>query len=83
MSGTEAEEMGRVWEQVKAWPVELQVSLACRILDAVDAKGLPARAPRGKPVADLIGLGAGTGEPPSDETVRRWIDEHRVEKYGP
>jgi hypothetical protein len=56
--------------------------LARRILDAVDAADTSAPATRGKPVSALIGLGAGAGEPPSDETVRQWIDEHRVEKYG-
>jgi hypothetical protein len=80
MSTSQAEELGRVWGQVKDWPVSLQVSLARRILDVVDAKGVVV--PRGKPVAELIGLGAGLGEPPSDETVRQWIDEHRTEKYG-
>ena len=37
---------------------------------------------RGKPVELLIGLGAGSGPPPSDELVRQWIDEHRMERYG-
>jgi hypothetical protein len=82
MSTTEAEDLARVWNQVRNWPPRLQLSLARRILDAVDAAETPAPVTRGKPVSALIGLGAGEGEPPSDETVRRWIDEHRVEKYG-
>jgi hypothetical protein len=37
---------------------------------------------RGKPIELLIGLGAGSGLPPSDSLVRQWMDEHRMEKYG-
>jgi hypothetical protein len=89
MSTTAVDELARVWEQVKNWPVRQQISLARKILDGVDATGTaepPAasepRPKRGSPVAKLIGLGAGSGEPPSDEQVRQWLGEHRMEKYG-
>jgi hypothetical protein len=81
MSALETEDLVRVWAQVKGWPARLQLSLARRLLDAVDSAE-PVPATRGKPVSALIGLGAGKGEPPSDETVRQWIDEHRAEKYS-
>jgi hypothetical protein len=38
--------------------------------------------PRGVPAADIIGIGVGMGTPPADETVREWIQEHRMGKYG-
>jgi hypothetical protein len=89
MSTAEAQELTQVWEQVKNWPVRLQISLARRILDTVDAAEPTVQAPRtespakrGRPVAELIGLGAGSGPPPSDEQVRQWIEEHCREKYG-
>jgi hypothetical protein len=82
MSTAEAEELGRVWTQVKHWPARLQVALARRILDAIDTQKAPGPPPRGLPVSDLVGLAAGSGELPSDEQVRQWIDEHRMEKYG-
>jgi hypothetical protein len=82
MNATESEDLARVWSQVKNWPLRLQVSLARRILDEVDAAQAAPPVTRGKPVSALIGLGAGGGEPPSDETVRQWLDEHRMEKYG-
>jgi len=86
MSPTEVQELTQVWEQVKNWPARLQIPLARRILDTVDAvESAPAPEPpakRGRPVAELIGLGAGSGPPPSDEQVRQWIEEHRTEKYG-
>jgi predicted DNA-binding antitoxin AbrB/MazE fold protein len=37
---------------------------------------------RGVPVEQVLGMAAGQGPPPDDETVRRWIDEYRMEKYG-
>jgi hypothetical protein len=83
MTASDVQELGRVWEQVKNWAPQLQITLARKILDRVDQAGLTEPRPkRGSPVAKLIGLGAGSGEPPSDEQVRQWIDEHRMEKYG-
>jgi hypothetical protein len=82
MSRAEAEELVRVWTQVMGWPVRLQIALARRILDAVDTEGATAPGTRGDPVSAMIGLGAGSGSPPSDEQVKQWIDEHRMEKYG-
>jgi len=68
----------------------MRVSLARMILETVETPTMPSPAltqtapsRRGKPVESLIGLGAGSGPPPSDELVRQWIDEHRMEKYGP
>jgi hypothetical protein len=90
MSTAEAQELTQVWEQVKNWPVRLQIALARRLLDTIDTAEPAVQAPRtgppatrGRPVAELIGLGAGNGPPPSDEQVRQWIEEHRREKYGP
>ena len=67
---------------MKTWPARLQVSLARRALDAVDAENASVPLTRGVPVSELIGMGAGSGEPPSDAQVRQSVDEHRMEKYG-
>ncbi len=83
MNATDRQELMAVWEQVRRWPAQLQVSLARRLLDAADTAEPTFGGPtRGKPVSELIGLGAGSGNPPSDETVRQWLEEHRAEKYG-
>ncbi len=89
MTPAESQEVLRVWEQVKHWPLRLQISLARRILDSVDTaeppvqdSGTETHRKRGRPVEELIGLGAGSGPPPSDEQVRHWIGEHRIERHG-
>lgn len=42
----------------------------------------PKPAPRGVPAAQVLGIAAGAGSPPDDDTVKRWIHERRVEKHG-
>jgi hypothetical protein len=38
--------------------------------------------PRGVSAAEIRGIGAGNGPPPDDETLERWMQEHRREKFG-
>jgi hypothetical protein len=82
MSSTEATELTDVLSRVKNWSPESRIVLARRILETLEVPhdpvhGLPARS-----VQELIGLGAGDSPAPDDGNVRRWIDEHRMEKYG-
>jgi hypothetical protein len=42
----------------------------------------PAPGPRGVPAEQVLGIAAGDGPPPDDETVKRWIQERRAEKFG-
>ena len=42
----------------------------------------PALGPHGVPAEQVRGIAAGDGSAPGDETVGRWIQERRVEKYG-
>jgi hypothetical protein len=37
---------------------------------------------RGVPADQVRGIAVVDGSPPDDETVRRWIQERRAEKYG-
>jgi hypothetical protein len=34
----------------------------------------------GVPADQVLGIAAGKGTPPDDETVRRWIGEHRLQR---
>jgi hypothetical protein len=38
--------------------------------------------PRGVPAEQVRGIAAGDGSTPDDETVKRWIQERRAEKFG-
>jgi hypothetical protein len=53
-----------------------QDTSALEVLESV------APGPRGVPAEQVRGIAAGDGGPPNDDTVNRWVQEHRVEKYG-
>jgi hypothetical protein len=63
----------------------MRIALARRILETVERSPVaPEKGGkcRGKPAEALVGIGAGNGPPPTDEDVRQWLTEHRMEKYG-
>jgi hypothetical protein len=82
MSITEATELADVLDRVKTWSTESRIVLARRILETLESSHPSPREPSARTVRELIGLGSGNFPPPDDETVRRWIGEHRMEKYG-
>ena len=71
----------RVLEQVRAWPADARLSLAEDLLRTLH-QDVRTTLPRGVPVEQVLGTAAGKGPPPDDETVRRWIEEYRLEKHG-
>ena len=84
MSTAEATQPTDVLDRVKDWPPAQRITLrvaSWRPWSAPQAPPLRA-ALSARAVQELIGLGAGGSPPPDDETVRRWIDERRMEKYG-
>jgi DNA-3-methyladenine glycosylase I len=86
MSAAEATELTDVLNRVKTWPTTLRITLARRILQSVDGVESPAAmsAPktRGLSAAEVRALIRTDRTPPDDETMERWIDEYRMEKYG-
>jgi hypothetical protein len=84
MSTIEAAELTDVLNRVKTWPTTLRITLAHKILESLD-KAEPSAVPangRGLSAAEMHGLLRTDRPPPDDETVERWIDEHRMEKFG-
>jgi hypothetical protein len=77
----ETSRLAEIVEQVKGWAPESRILLARRILETLEPAKTRPRPPGARSVQQLIGMGAGGSPPPDDETVRRWIDEHRAEKY--
>jgi hypothetical protein len=86
MSAPEANELTDVLNQVKTWPTTLRITLARKILESLDQAEAPAEPParktRGLSAAEVQGLLKTDRRAPDDETVERWIDEYRMEKYG-
>jgi hypothetical protein len=77
MNVPQSNELQDIWGRVKGWPEELQVSLASKILSSLQEQPTPR-----KPLADLVGVLAGDGPPPTDEQVRTILDEERGRKFG-
>ena len=86
MSTAEATELTDVLKRVNAWPTTLRITLARKILESLDNAEAPAAPPhqkgRGLSAAEVQSLLKTDRPPPDDETVERWIDERRMEKYG-
>jgi hypothetical protein len=78
MDAFHTNELQDVWGRIKDWPEELQVSLASKILSSLQREPAPSR----KPLADLMGVLAGNTPLPSDDEVRRILDEERTRKFG-
>ena len=81
MTNVEHQEISEVVARVAAWPPAERITLARRILETVETVG-EKRSSRGYSAAEVIALLQSRQPAPDDHTVRRWIDEHRTEKYG-
>lgn len=62
-------------------PLELPTGMTDLVVTVEPSKGMHP-SPKGVPAADILGIGAGNGSPPDDETLKQWMREHRTEKYG-
>lgn len=65
---------------IRTWPAARRLRLAETIIGSLRQE-LDSPLPRGVPVEKVLGIAAGSGPPPDDETVWRWLEEHRREKY--
>jgi hypothetical protein len=81
MPADSSTEFAEVLARIRCWSAEWRLGLAEAILrtlhpviDSGEARGVPAEKVRG--------MAAGPGPAPDDDTVRRWIDEQRLEKHG-
>ena len=81
MITTEWPEVTDILDRVRVWPPEKRVTLAHRILQSIsDAEPTPRKA--GYWAAEVIAALQMPQPAPDDATVKRWIDEGRLEKYG-
>jgi hypothetical protein len=83
MSASEFTEIDAVLGRVQTWPASVQLSLATRILESLEASNALASGPKDeKPLRSLLGLLATNGQPPSDDECQQIIAEERLRKYG-
>lgn len=81
MNATENISYEGVLKIVGQWPVAQQIALIEDVLKSVSPRIEPPR--HRQPTIDrAFGLLATDQPAPTDEEVKRWLDEHRVEKYG-
>jgi len=72
-----------VLKAIEAWPLEDQVALAQVILRRSTTRSAHDAATSQRPRwKHMAGLASNGQTPPSNEEVARWLDEHRIEKYG-
>jgi hypothetical protein len=84
MTAAAAREIADVVERVQVWPAPMRIALARQILEPLEEPAVSGlqKTPRG-PSATEIAAMFRTGKPaPDDATVKQWIDEYRMEKYG-
>lgn len=70
-----------ILQAIQLWPREQQLALAREIALGVADDERPA-APRRGSWRDLIGILATDQPPPTDDEIKRWHEERRMEKYG-
>jgi hypothetical protein len=87
---TTAADRDAILHAIQAWPLEDQVLLAHTILEharAAESATTPgartSQGPSERSTWDaLYGIASGGKQPPSDEQVAQWLDEHKMDKYG-
>ncbi len=84
MSVAEIGGLTDILDRVKTWSLADRVALAKAVLetfapDSMAPPGAPAIAPSSEEIRRTIQTDRTA---PSDETIRRWRDEHLMEKYG-
>jgi hypothetical protein len=68
---------------IQTWSPAEQLALAQEIVRRATTTPLQAATAQRPSWREMAGLAAVPGqEPPSDEQVAQWLDEHRTEKYG-
>jgi len=67
-------------QAIRQWPADKRFSLVQEVLQTL-APVTPPRSRR-RTADEALGLAAATDHPaPTDEEVKQWMEEHRMEKY--
>jgi hypothetical protein len=86
MNPDEMNEFYEIMKKIQTWEPRRRLTLARRILDTLEASVTAASStpavPRGRSAAEMAADLKTDRPAPDDETVRQWVDEHRMVKYG-
>ena len=85
MAVSETSEISAVVHRVQSWPTSLRITLARRILETLEETTTPkplANRQRGYSAEEVRAMLRMDKPAPDDTTVKQWIEEHRMEKYG-
>jgi hypothetical protein len=85
MNATQTSEIAAVVQRVQSWPAPMRIALARQILETLEGLSAPAppsKLPRGPSAAEVAALFKTDKPAPDDTTVKQWIDDYRMEKYG-
>jgi hypothetical protein len=73
---------GEVLLAVDRWPRERRLALMRHLLETIDDDAEAKEERRREALRNLRGMLKTSEPPPTDEDVRRWLDERRMEEYG-
>lgn len=81
MNQTENINYDSILNTVRQWPTAQRMELVKDVLETISPRVEPAKK-RQKTLSKALGLLATDQPAPTDEEVKQWLDEHRMEKYG-
>jgi hypothetical protein len=85
MTAVEKNQITDLLQRVRDWPPPMRIALARRILETLEARSdeqPPPKVPRGPSAAEIAAMFQ-TGKPaPSDEEVRRVLEDELLGKYS-
>ena len=71
-----------VMKAINSWPRERRLALLRHLVDTIDDDPDVKEQRRREALSNLRGLLKTSEPPPTDEDVRRLLEERRMEKYG-
>lgn len=77
---TDALDRETILKAIDTWNVVDQMTLAQSILQRATER--LTQAPQRPTWREMAGIASNGKEPPTDEQVAEWLDEHKMEKYG-
>lgn len=80
---TQTPDYQHVLDRVQAWPTTSRLTLVQDIIASIHFEQSAKPSSTKDTLSTALGLlAAPDKQPPTDEDIDQWLDEHRMEKYG-